>query len=398
MEVDMSHAPRLSLVLAGALSLALGSGGTVSAAFGPPVLVRQADVLRLRDLANNGPVVAIGWQEGAKPGQLWVRLSRDGGATFRPKYAVAGLGGAGMSLAVCNGQVWAVTAARYPGDSEADSDLMISRRAVAGRDAAQAFLTSPSGDHKVRDPDIACIGDRLLAIAWLQRSGNRTRAYLLVRDQAGLLPSSVNRLRDLGAADPQGGIAVAVSRDASGRDAVLVAWARRAQQDLRLKRLLVGRGAAARVTPTPTVTQASGQALRPKLAGRGRKAAITWTQEGRLMAALSNDGGATFTTPATLVRAGRPRDPATATSIDLRSRRVVIEVLRPPPRSSGESGRVPARIETRNWGGSWRQQLMGNRGARQGVLRPMKGGGSRLLEAWHSAGAVDVIRFQREVS
>jgi hypothetical protein len=384
---------RLALVIVGALSLSL-PGSAALGAFSSPILLREANVLRVQDVATGGGAVAVGWREGAAPGVLWVRVSRDKGATFRSKYAVAGIGTGGLSLAVCNGQVWAASAARSPGDASGDSDLLLTRRAVSSNSASQLFLTQPGTAHSVTDPAIACVGNRLLAIAWLDRTADGTRAYLLLRDQQSLLPASGQVVFDLGRARLKGGIAVAATDGA-----VSVAWSRTARQDLTFRRFRIGSDPL--VSPGRAITLARGDAVLPGVAARGQKVVVAYSDAGVLKVRRSTDGGKTFGPPTTLVTAGTVDVPAQATSVDVRGKRIVIESLRRPPKAGGArpaaTDRLPYRIESRDFGATWSKVPLGNRGTRVGVLRPVPAGGSLLLEAWHDDGSPDRLRFQRQL-
>jgi hypothetical protein len=391
----MSGRRRLGLVIAGALLLSV-PGSSALGAFSAPVLLRESNLLRVQGIATGGGAVAVGWREGSKPGQLWVRVSPDKGASFKPKYAVAGLPKAGMSLAMCSDQVWAASAARYPNDADGDSDLLLSRRGVSGGGGSQVFLTQPGKTHSVREPDIACVGNDLLAIAWLDRAGSETRAYLLIRDQASLLPSATDVLFDLGRARIKGGIGVAAT-DSS----VYVAWSRTDRQDLTFRSFRIEGGSDPAIKGSKAVTLARADAVLPEVAARGEKVIVAYTDAGLLKMRSSSDGGKTFGGAKTLIKAGSLDVPALATSADLRGKRIVIEALRRPPKTASvrlaAAERVPYRLETRDSGAKWSNVQLGNRGSRLGVLRPISGGDSLLLEAWHDDGSSDRIRFQREL-
>lgn len=387
----MARIDRLRLIAVSVSALILSTAAGASGAFNPPILLRQADHLRLKDVAVNKTSVAVGWQEGSRPGELRVRISLDGGIKFKGAYQVAGLGSQGVSLAICGGRVWAVSAARFPGDAEKDSDLLLSSRVLTTSERTQVFLTQPAQVHRILSPQLACVGERLLAMGWLDRVGKDTRAKLRLRDLSTLTTAATDRLFDLGPAHPRGGLAVAATNAA-----VHVAWSKGDQQDLRYKRILVGSGSEPDITPTRTRTVATGATVWPQLAARGGKVVLAYTDDGRILFQSSADGGATLSEPRMLVRAGSLANRSRATSIDLRSSRIVVEGMRPPPRSPG-GDLIPYRLESRDAGVTWTKLRLGNRGIRVGALRPMKGGGSLLLEGWHDDwDLVDYIRFQRE--
>jgi hypothetical protein len=378
----------ISAVVA-AISSALVLSSAVSAAFGPPVLLRESSVIRIQDLAARGSTVAVGWREGASPGTLHVRVSTDAGASFRPRYPVAGLGGSGMSLDICRGTVWAATAAAFPGDVENDSDVLVSSRAIQGGAADQVFVTSPADDHAVRDTRVACVGRKLLAIAWLDRTATQTRAVLL-RDQDGCCrpPRPTHRpghrqIRWLAVAATSG---------------VVVAWSRGDTRNLRLRRIDIGSGADPDITPQPPVTLASGDAVLPVLAIRGQKVVLAYSDDGKLKTRISTDEAGLFGSPQVLLSTGSVSRPSRATSVDLEGQRIVVEAMR-PLRPGADQLFVPTRIQTQDLGGAWSKLELGNKGPRTGALQRLQSGESRLKEAWHDDGeTIDRLRFQREIS
>ena len=85
-------------------------------------------------------------------------------------FAVAGIGRLGMAIEICGGSVWMATAAKSRVTPTSDSDVLISRRGISGG-ASQVFVTAPAATARVQAFDIACVGSRLLAIAWLEQHG-----------------------------------------------------------------------------------------------------------------------------------------------------------------------------------------------------------------------------------
>ncbi len=230
MVVKRTILPAVSMGLAlliGAASPVLG----IYRASKPDPLVQQS-LVRVHDMATApktsayGAVVAAGWRQDAKPGQLWVTYSTDGGrsylrnASVLRKFRVAGDGQRGLSLDICGGRIWVASVANFPGDTAANRDVLLTSRTINGTTAAQAFVTQSSVNRLVSDVSLTCVGKKLLAVAWLEESFGKSRAKLLVRSLEPLgEPSKVRKVWGLGDALRKGGISV----DAS-TDAIQVAW------------------------------------------------------------------------------------------------------------------------------------------------------------------------------
>jgi hypothetical protein len=390
---------RKLMLVAGVVGASLSLvAGPVLGAYTPskPNPIRTAQLIRVQDIAAVGKSAAIGWREGDAPGQLVVAISRDGGATYlkqngKPRnFKVAGDGRRGLSLDICGGNVWVGSAAAFPGDTEGDSDVLISRKQVNGN-RGQAFVTAPTQDRKVRQVDVACVGGRFLAVAWLENYGGRNRAQLLVRDQASLAPAAVSRTFRLGTARLDGGISVAATGET-----IHVAWSAGDPGDLRYKRYQVGPEADPVITKGPTVTLARRDAGLPELAVRGQKVALAFSDAGKLKVRLSGDLGETFGSADLLLGAGDLKTPSRATSVTISGERIVIEALKKQPRGASEP-LAPVRIQA-DQGSGWSSLQLGNRGARVGALRKVNFETSFLVEAWHDNGEdVDRLRGQVEV-
>jgi hypothetical protein len=401
---------------AGLISLlALGVAAPVVGAFKPvePNPVRNGQIVRLADVAANGDDVAIGWREGPNPGNLVMALSTNRGGTFERSdgdlrsFAVAGIGRLGMAIDICGGSVWMASAAKFPGDATKDSDVLISRRGISGG-ASQVFVTAPAASRKIRAFDIACVGSRLLAIAWIEHAPDGDRARLLLRDLGGLAPTSLgaaagvaevgpsatNSQHNLGQAGPKDGISVATVGSR-----VVVSWSSGGKRNLRIKRFDIGSGADPTIKPRKTQRIAVRDAVLPKLAARGKKVVLAYSDDGKLKVRTSRDSAGSFSTATTLLNAGSVKVPSRATSASLSGSRIVIEALKKLP-SGGSRTHAPVRIESTNLGGIWvPSSEFGNRGPRMAALRKVNNSVSRIIEAWHDDGAsVDVLRAQREVA
>jgi hypothetical protein len=357
-------------------------------------IVRVHDIAVVRKTGGAGPVVALGWREAANPGQLYMTFSTDGGRTYRRangtfrRFAVLGEGNRGISVDACGGRVWASSILAAPGDRAGDRDVLLSSRGVRGGGAGQAFVTSSSLDRIARDTSIACIGNRLLAIGWIETSGGTSRVKLMIRslEPLGETPA-VRRVLTLGTAVRSGGISV----DASN-DTVHVAWTANADKNLYHKRLLVRSGADPDIVQRPTRRLARGDIRWPQIGVRGNKVVLAYTDAGKVGARLSTDGGASFEAADTLVNTGGLRRPSRAYSADIAAQRVVVEVV-----ASKAGDQTAQRVVSRNAGQTWDARPFGNVGARVGALRKTTGDESVLVEAWqNNASGPDTLRAQFE--
>jgi hypothetical protein len=377
-----------------------------------PNPIRAGRTIRVLDMAAAGNAVALGWREGASPGELVMALSTNRGISYERdngnlrSFPVAGIGRLGMALEICGDAVWMASSARFPGDDAGDTDVLISRRGIDGG-ASQVFVTAPAADRKVRTVDIACVGSRLLAIAWIEQSGDSTRARLLLRDfdsisptavslsaAARIGPSATNSLHNLGQADGQDGIAVA-----STGSRVFVSWSSGARRNLQLKRFDIGSGNDPTIDPRPSERMGFRDAVRPKLTARGDKIVLAYSDDGKLKARISRNLGASFSAAETLLTQGTVNRPSFATSASMSGARIVIEAMKKQPNAESRT-HAPVRIQSTNAGDSWNiSSEFGNRGPRMGALRKVSNSVSRLNESWHDDGpSVDVLRAQREVA
>lgn len=381
--------------------LALTTTLPVAGALEPaaPEPLRRAQKLRAQDIEARPGVVALGWREGGQPDQLYLGLSRDGGASFLKgsgrlrKFPLVGLAGRGLSLAVCGRRdvrsAWAVTALRARNDRAGDSDVLLTRRGLArpARDASQLFITTPTAKRQVRDADVACVGDHHLAIAWLEKKDGRVRARLAIRRLRRTGQSRPVRAYNLGPALMRGGIAVAATPDA-----VHVAWTKHDRQHLRYERFEVLDRRASRFERGLARGLAWRDVERPVLTARGRKVIAAYSDAGDLKAKWSDDAGASFGSAERLA-AGSSRSPSRARSITLSGKRIVIEAI---DRTSGT--RVPTRLESRDLGASWNRLVFGNDGVRLAALEKIDYRSSRLKVLLHDDGArVDTLRARHEV-
>jgi len=365
-----------------------------------PDPLRQQQLVRVQTIgttqnAKELPTVAIGWREGSKPGKMFMTFSTDGGETYlrgngkMRRWAVAGSGSLGQTMDVCRDVVWVGSAAHFPGDRAKDTDVLVTRRVIGGK-AAQDFVTAPSVNRKVRDVSVACVGNKLLAIAWLEQSGGKSKAKLMLRDLASLTPSAstpavTNKLFNLGEARYGAGISVAATAKS-----VHVAWTKGQAKDIRYRRFLVGNQANPKITAKPTTTLASKDANKPRLAVQGQKVVAAYTDRGKVMLRFSKNLGKTFGAPQKRIGTGTVKKPSRAHSLDIFAQRIVLEATK---FADGKS--TPQRHESTDLGASWSVRSYGHEGPRLGALRKAGSGVSMLAETWLNNGPTeDTLRAQ----
>lgn len=395
----MVNKPRILLATSACVSLVFGAtmptlGASYAAA--EPEPLKQGQLVRLADIATTQnatelPAVAIGWRTGSRPGNLFMSYSTDGGATYLRgngklrQWAVAGDGNRGLSLAVCRDDVWAGSAARFPGDRSRDTDVLVTRRAIGGK-AAQVFVTAPSARRTVRDVQVACVGTKLLAIAWLEKADGKTRARLMLRSLNDLAPAATNKTYFLGTAVFGAGITLATTSRS-----VHVAWTAGQARNVRYKRFILGKQANPKVTPKPVTTIAKGKANKPQLAVQGRKVVAAYTDGGKVDLRISKDLGATFEAPQTLIDSGSSSQPSRVHSVDTFGQRIVVEATR-----NAAGTNTAQRHESTNLGEDWDVRDFGHNGPRMGALRKSGPGTSALAETWLDNGVNDTLRAQYE--
>lgn len=393
--------PRLLVAVASALTLVLTAAAPMMAASkeSQPSPLRAGSLVRAKDIAANGntaggAIVAVGWHEGSKPGQLNLAFSTNGGKDFRRsngnlrKYPVVGEPSLGMSLDVCAGKVWAATGYRSSSDKPGDSDVFLTSRTIGGG-AAQALLTSTSADRRVRDVTVSCVSNQLIAIAWLQKVGNKTTAQLMLRsmEPLGSTPS-FKKVYNLGLAELKSGLDVAATPSS-----VAVAFVR--DGHLRLKRFDVE--GPTTITNNPLKTIAWKDVKFPVMDARGKRLAVAYSDAGKVRVKMSKDLGATLGKARTLAGTGGIKNPSRAYSIDLVGDRVVATL----GVYSKAAGKVtPQRLTSSTFGEKWSKRSFGNKGARYASLIKKKNQPPLIVESWHNnapKGSNDTLRSRYEL-
>jgi hypothetical protein len=397
----MVRTPRLLLVASAGLALAVMSSAPVLGAYNPsqPDPLVTQDLLRVQDVAvvtktgGVGPVVAVGWRQAAKPGELFVAFSTDGGRSYLKQngtmrqFRVAGEGTRGLSLDICGGRIWVGSVVNYPGDDASDKDVLLTSRTMNGQ-AGQAFMTDAAGNRTARQVSVACVGNRLLAVAWVENSSGKGRAKVMIRSLEPLgEPTSLRRVFGLGEALPANGISV----DAS-TDSVHVAWAAGQKQNVLTESFLIGDGPDPAITRGGDLRLAGGDALFPQVAARGQKVVVAYTDAGKVKARVSGDTGTTYAEPTLVVGTGSRNTPSEVHSIDVSGPRIVVEA------TANRGGLLtPQRITSNDAGVSWAPRDFGHVGARVGALRKTSPTSSLLVEAWQNNDpGMDTLRSQFE--
>ena len=353
--------------------------------------VRVQDVAAVSKAGGTGPVVAVGWRQRADPGELFVTYSTDGGSSYLKsngvlrKFRVAGDGTRGLSVDICGGRVWAASVANFPGDDTRDRDVLLTSRTIGGV-AGQAFVTQSTVDRVVSNASIGCIGNKLLAVAWLERSGAKSRARLLLRSLEPLgETAAVRKVFGLGAADVKGGIAV----DASS-EAVHVVWTAGVDRNLAYTRFAVSSDQEPVITREETKSLASDGIYGPELSVRGPMIAVAFTDAGKVKTKISSDNGVSFGPPAVIVGTGTSAAPSLVHSVDMIGPRIVIEAT-----ASKGTEQTPRRIQSSDSGTTWDTRGFGHVGARMGALWKSGTSSSLLAEAWqNNAAGPDTLRAQ----
>ncbi|MFV2062564.1 MAG: hypothetical protein ACC726_03505 [Chloroflexota bacterium] len=154
----------------------------------------------------------------------------------------------------------------------------------------------------------------------------------------------------------------------------------------------MGSQANPKITAKPTITLASKDANKPRLAVQGRKVVATYTDRGKVKVRLSKNRGKDFGPPTTLIGSGTVKKPSRARSVDVFAQRIVVEAVK-----SAAGATTPQRYESVDLGATWTKRSFGHNGPRLGALRKTGSGVSMLAEAWLNNGATtDTLRAQYE--
>ena len=392
---------RLLLAVASALTLVLTAAAPMMGASreATPTPLRAAGLLRIKDMAANGitkkgAIVAVGWHESSNPGQLYLAFSTNGGRDYSRtngnlrRYPIVGDPKLGLSLDICAGRVWVASGYHSPSDKGPDSDVFLTSRTIGGG-AAQALMTSTADDRRVRDVTVSCVGNAMVAIGWLEKTGNKNTAQLMLRslEPLGRTPS-FKETYNLGAAELKSGLDVAATPSS-----VSVAFVR--DGDLRLKRFDIGDGPTINSLPLQTI--AWNDVRDPVIDARGKRLAVTYSDAGKVRLRTSTDLGGTLSKPHTIASTGGIKNPSLPYSLDVMGDLIVTTA----GIYSKATGKVePYRLISDDFGQRWRKTGFGNVGPRLAALLKKKNQAPLLMEAWHNnaaKGSDDTLRARYQV-
>jgi len=295
----------------------------------------------------------------------------------------------GMSLDICAGRIWTGTAINL-GDGAWPTDVVLSTRDVVGIGADQKRVTV-DGTRKVRDVSVACLGDKFIAIGWLEQSRGKDRVRLMLRSLES--PSKTPAFKHtygLGAARFRGGLDVAATPDQ-----VHVAWVAGTNEDIAYKRLTVGPQKVPVVTKKDTRTVARRDTGAPMLSSRGTRVVLGYTDAGRVKVKVSKTRGASFEAADKVIPQGTKTRSSKLHSVDVAGGRIVVGA------SANKSGKlVSTFVTSSNLGKTWSARAYGNNGSRMGALLKRSGGTPLARLAWHhnNTSGKDVLRSRYETA
>jgi hypothetical protein len=330
------------------------------------------------------------WQEGQPAEQRsFVRYSADGGTTFAGR-ARLGQGDAFYELPdgpnrdpqvdVCHAEdgdvAVAVSILRIaPNQREVELDYF----PLDGSTPTRNYLQNgPAGGQVPVAPDIACIGQRRLVGAFIDRSTDPAHLKVVIRRfdfcPVHCTPPLFYQF-DLGPARASGGLSVAATADRA-----YVVWARGA--DVRLKSFSIADDLPATVTPHPAVTiLESPRASDLTLGASGDRVVLAYRAANDARVRISDDRGQTF--GPRIVYIDGPSEAsellAFPTSVDIRGGRILL--------GGGEQccilgNNVTATSHFSPDGGvSWTSRSHSIHGMQLAAL-VSSGGGPRYLETW----------------
>lgn len=355
-------------------------------AYSPSMTLRTAAdgvALNVQDMASKGGDVVVAWEEAQAAGPAsFMRLSDDGGATYSPRFRLGYEGALVREAEVdaCAGQAFAISAvapAEHP--DRWDVGLAYASFDGIGDNPEDNFLGFDN-ETNARHPDVACVGNRALAGAWLDASHSPARVELLIREMEFCgdectEPGFWNRY-DLGPGRVADGVSVAATSDD-----VYVTWVR--DDHVRIKHFSLGGPGA--VTPHPTVTLSGMKpgAAAPELAASASHLVLIYGAQNDARVRVSEDGGVTFGPRHTYVDGPSVGSAfAYPTSVDIRGTHIWLEgtyvifhVGDPTPDVTAWSA------ESIDGGAGWTRDHQLIAGDKIGVLADV-GGIERAAEAW----------------
>jgi hypothetical protein len=386
----------------GALGAVLLTAPAVVAESGystPPTVLRERPAstsLQVADVATAGDDVAVVWSERTAGDEVVrFRSSTDGGRTFRASRLVEDRDGAWASADICAGFAWVAHSFRLAGDPEGMDGVILDGFPLVGSGIVGELLVE-SGTVSVNDTDLACVGRRRHAVAWLDSDFKSTAtAYLrfvpVLASEKGERPPDVNRSFP---ADAFGSLAVA----GTGNRAWL-AWTSAAAR-IKIRTFHVGRGPDFPVTDGATLTlpdigDLSGAIA---LAAHEQRVLIAYVLNGDTYARISTDGGSSFGPRRKLLDGVFGGDLFTnPLSADVRGTRAVVHASELGGFKDLDA--TAYRFRSSDDGATWTGVRRYSDGDRLGAFT-VEGGQPKLVEAWDQwASTADPqrIRFHRKL-
>lgn len=303
--------------------VAIGTTGPIASAasFGPTKYLRTAGAtseLVANEVEAQGRQLAVSWWEN-QPGQVgFIRLSEDGGQTFQPRI----MRPQRVSLDVCDGRAWGLTV-------RPSGRVGIAGFPFAGGASVSGNYTGPTGAESAYENgrDLACVGGRRLAAAWLEQSTSPPHVQVLVRPYPGCVPcgSLPWSFHDIGTGQLIGGTGPYM--DATYRD-IYVAWLQ--GTTMKFKHFSVGTDENATVTAHPTLTlfQVAGGSRFSQVAARGSRVVLSYQDGWDTTIRISDNKGASFGPEIVVVDGHALGGVTEPTSLDLLGPYILVGILR----------------------------------------------------------------------
>lgn len=371
----------LRLVAVAIAALAIPAlAGPAAAGFGPTRTLRTADSVFLQDVAAKGSGIGVVWEELASGTPVVrYRMSQDRGASWTATRRLDDRPNRDPEAAVCQGTLWVASKLRLDGDPPGEWDVVVDGKDLDGSGEAGYLITDSFVSLTVRDPSIACIGDRFLAVTWLEKvTGEGWHAWLRVFDPnppiAPIVPAGTFETTiDLGPAARD----VHPSMDATN-DRLVVAWGQGG--DLRFKRFDVAPGGSVALSGSATQTLASDPGWTTAVAVAGSRVVLAYSRNNDLFTRRSTDGGASFSSPVKRLD-GEPTCCFVAypESVDIVGSRVLL--LAGKAYGDLDAFVEEWRFRSTDGGASFTKKKVGEQGARMGAWSG-SARAPRAVEAW----------------
>lgn len=374
----------------------LALAGPAAADFGPTRTLRTADFVLLQDIAAKGSGIGVVWEEQASGTPVVrYRMSQDRGATWTATRRLDDRPNRDAEAAVCQGTLWIASKLRLE-DAAGDWHVVVDGKDLDGSGDAGYLITDAFVSLTVRDPSIACIGDRFLAVTWLEKvTGEGWRAWLRVFDPnppiAPITPGGAFETTvDLGPAARD----VHPSIDATN-DRVVVAWGQGG--NLRFKRFDVAPGGSVGLSGFATQTLATDPGWTTAVAIAGSRVVLAYSRNNDLFTRRSTDGGASFGSAVKRLD-GEPTCCFIAypESVDIVGKRVLL--LAGKAYGDLDPFVEEWRFRSTDGGASFTKKKVGEQGARMGAWSG-SASAPRAVEAWDDwtvFSGDNHVRFHRE--